>query len=80
MVDVPCMIGFFKPIILLPITLTTYLSATEIEAILLHELSHIKRNDYLLNMIQQLITVLLFFNPFAQLNKQVLNWLITLSS
>lgn len=73
MVDVPCMIGFFKPIILLPITLTTYLSATEIEAILLHELSHIKRNDYLLNMIQQLITVLLFFNPFAQLINKLIN-------
>jgi len=73
MVDVPCMIGFFKPIILLPITLTTYLSATEIEAILLHELSHIKRNDYLLNMIQQLITVLLFFNPFAQLINKIIN-------
>ncbi|MGN8071284.1 M56 family metallopeptidase [Mucilaginibacter sp. SG564] len=73
MVDVPCMIGYFKPIILLPITLTTYLTATEIEAILLHELSHIKRNDYLLNMIQQLITVLLFFNPFAQLINKLIN-------
>lgn len=73
MVDVPCMIGYFKPIILLPITLTTYLSATEIEAILLHELSHIKRNDYLLNMVQQLITVLLFFNPFAQLINKLVN-------
>lgn len=67
LIDVPCVIGYFKPILLLPITLTTQLSAVEVEAIFLHELSHIKNNDYLLNLVQQLITVLLFFNPFAQL-------------
>ena len=73
LVDVPCMIGFIKPIILLPATLTVYLSAQEVEAILLHELSHIKRNDYLLNLVQQFITVLLFFNPFAQLINRIIN-------
>ncbi|MEO3403996.1 M56 family metallopeptidase [Mucilaginibacter sp. CAU 1740] len=73
MVDAPCMIGFLSPVILLPITLTTYLSATEVEAILLHELSHIKRNDYLLNLLQQFISILLFFNPFAQLINRVIN-------
>lgn len=73
MVDAPCMIGFFSPVILLPITLTTYLSATEVEAILLHELSHIKRNDYLLNLLQQFISILLFFNPFAQLINRTIN-------
>ncbi len=67
LVDVPCAIGYFKPILLLPITLTFKLSAEEIEAILLHELSHIKKNDYLVNILQQIIAVLLFFNPFAQL-------------
>jgi beta-lactamase regulating signal transducer with metallopeptidase domain len=73
MVDVPCMIGFFKPIILLPISLTSYLSAQEVEAILLHELSHIKRNDYLFNLVQQFATILLFFNPFAQLINRIIN-------
>lgn len=73
MVDAPCMIGFLSPIILLPITLTTYLSATEVEAILLHELSHIKRNDYLLNLVQQFVSILLFFNPFAQLINRIIN-------
>ncbi|MEN0056125.1 MAG: M56 family metallopeptidase [Mucilaginibacter sp.] len=72
-IDVPCMIGFFKPIILLPVTLTTYLSVTEVESILLHELSHIKRNDYLLNMVQQFATIMLFFNPFAQLINRIIN-------
>jgi bla regulator protein BlaR1 len=72
-VDVPCMIGFISPIILLPITLSTQLSAEEVKAILLHELTHIKRNDYLLNLVQQFISILLFFNPFAQLINRIIN-------
>ena len=73
MVDVPCMVGYFKPVILLPFTLATYLGAEEIEAILLHELAHIKRNDYLVNLLQQVITMLLFFNPCAQLINRIIN-------
>lgn len=73
MVDVPCMVGYFKPIILLPFSLATFLSAEEIEAILLHELAHIKRNDYLVNMVQQIISILLFFNPCAQLINRIIN-------
>ncbi len=72
MVDVPCITGFFKPVILLPITLSTYLEAEEIEAILLHELAHIKRNDYLINLLQQVITVLLFFNPCVLLINKII--------
>ena len=73
LIDVPCMIGYFKPIILLPVSIATYLSACEIEAILLHELSHIKRNDYLVNLLQQFINVMLFFNPFALLISRTIN-------
>ena len=51
LVDVPCIIGYAKPILLLPITLTFQLSAEEIEVIFLHELSHVKNNDYLANLI-----------------------------
>lgn len=72
-VDVPCITGFIKPIILLPVSITCYLNTDEIEAILLHELAHIKRNDYLLNFIQQVIGILLFFNPFAKLVANVIN-------
>ncbi len=73
MVDVPCMVGYLKPVILLPFTLSTYLSAEEIESILLHELAHIKRNDYLVNIIQQILSILLFFNPCAQLINKIIN-------
>ncbi|MFD2144806.1 M56 family metallopeptidase [Mucilaginibacter antarcticus] len=72
-VDVPCVTGFIKPIILLPVTLTTYLNTDEIEAILMHELAHVKRNDYLFNFIQQVVSILLFFNPFARLIANIIN-------
>jgi len=65
-VDGPCTVGYLKPVILLPIAFTTQLSTQEVEAILLHELAHIKNNDYLYNIIQQMMVVVLFLNPFAQ--------------
>ena len=73
LVDVPCVIGYFKPILLLPVTLIFQLSAEEIETVLLHELSHIKGNDFLVNLVQQIISVLLFFNPFAQFISNIIS-------
>ena len=72
-VDVPCVTGFFKPIILLPISISCYLNTEEVEAILLHELAHVKRNDYLHNFIQQVISIMLFFNPFARLISKIIS-------
>ncbi len=73
LIDVPCVTGYLKPIILLPVSLATSLTACEIEAILLHELSHIKRKDYLVNLMQQAIAIILFFNPFARLINSMVN-------
>ncbi|XZF12378.1 M56 family metallopeptidase [Chitinophagaceae bacterium MMS25-I14] len=64
MTDVPVIMGVLKPVILLPFTITSQLSQDQLEAILLHELAHIKRQDYLTNIIQSIIETLLFFNPF----------------
>lgn len=61
----PVVIGHLKPIILLPVGLLTGMPTIQIEAIILHELSHIKRNDYLINIIQTLLEIALFFNPFV---------------
>ncbi|NCD67949.1 M56 family metallopeptidase [Mucilaginibacter agri] len=72
-IDVPCVTGYLKPIILLPLSLSTYLSAKEVEAILLHELAHVKRNDYLVNLLQQVMSVVLFFNPFVLLMNRIIN-------
>lgn len=63
-IQVPVMIGFLKPLILLPVAMFNNLSAEQLEAILLHELAHIKRNDYLLNIFQSIVETILFFNPF----------------
>ncbi|PUZ24321.1 BlaR1 peptidase M56 [Chitinophaga costaii] len=63
-IQVPVMIGFLKPVILLPLALFSNLQSDQIEAILLHELAHIKRNDYLLNIFQTIVETTLFFNPF----------------
>ena len=72
-VNVPLVIGFFKPVVLFPIALATQLDPKQVEAILLHELSHIRRNDYLINLIKTCIETLLFFNPFAWLTTKFIH-------
>jgi len=66
-VNVPLVIGFFKPVVLFPVALATQLDLKQVEAILLHELSHVRRNDYLINLVKTCIETLLFFNPFVWL-------------
>lgn len=61
--QVPVVIGYFKPLILIPVGLITALNQAQVEAILLHELAHIRRKDGLINLIQILMETLLFFNP-----------------
>jgi len=60
---VPMVVGHFKPLILIPLGLLNSLSADEVEAILCHELAHIKRRDYLVNLLQSFIEIVFFFNP-----------------
>lgn len=62
-VTIPSVTGFFKPMILLPVGLLSNLPPDQMEAILLHELAHIKRNDYFVNLLQSFIETLFFFNP-----------------
>jgi bla regulator protein BlaR1 len=73
LIDVPCAFGYIKPILLLPLSISTQLSSEEIEVIILHELAHIKNNDYILNLIQQIVALLLFLNPFAQLISRMID-------
>lgn len=60
---VPLVTGHFKPVILLPAGILTSLPTDEIEAILLHELAHIRRRDFLVNVLQSFCDILFFFNP-----------------
>lgn len=63
----PLTIGFLKPVILLPAVMLNQLSMQQVEAVILHELAHIKRNDYLQNLISHIILTIFYFNPFAKL-------------
>ncbi len=66
LVSSPVTIGFLKPIILLPIAAISHLSTKQVEAILLHELAHIRRYDYFFNLLINLIKTVLYFNPFVK--------------
>jgi beta-lactamase regulating signal transducer with metallopeptidase domain len=68
----PLVIGFVKPFIVLPAGLISGLNAEQVEAILMHELMHIRRNDFLLNLFQSLLEALLFFNPFVWMISSIL--------
>jgi len=66
LVSSPVTIGFLKPIILVPMAAINQLTPQQLEAVLLHELSHIKRFDYLINLLINAIQTILYFNPFVK--------------
>ena len=61
--DSPITAGCWKPIVLVPAALVTGMSADLLEALLAHELAHIKRHDYLVNLVQSTIEIILFYHP-----------------
>lgn len=62
-VKMPLVLGHFKPVILIPAGLLAGLPVSQIEAVLLHELAHIRRNDYFINLLQNITEAIFFFNP-----------------
>ncbi|TDS14980.1 M56 family metallopeptidase [Sphingobacterium paludis] len=66
-VDVPLTLGHLKPIILFPIAYANNLDLKQVESILIHELAHIKRHDYLFNLLKVFVETAMFFNPFVWL-------------
>lgn len=60
---VPMVIGHLKPLVLIPAGLMTAMPPAEIEAILVHELAHIRRHDYIMNLLVSMMEVVFFFNP-----------------
>ena len=63
LVSMPVTFGFLKPSILIPLGMLAGLPADQVETILLHELAHIRRNDYLANLLLYLTETVFFFNP-----------------
>ncbi|GAB4001874.1 beta-lactam sensor/signal transducer [Spirosoma daeguense] len=62
-ITVPMVVGVLKPVVLIPIGLLSHLTPREVEAVLAHELAHIKRHDYAVNLLQSVVEVLYFFHP-----------------
>lgn len=59
----PLTIGWWRPLVLVPAALLTRMPPDLLEAVLAHEIAHIKRADYLVNLLQSVIEALLFFHP-----------------
>jgi beta-lactamase regulating signal transducer with metallopeptidase domain len=61
--EVPAVIGWLRPVVLMPASALTGLSAGQIEALLAHELAHVRRNDYVVNLLQTAAETLFFYHP-----------------
>lgn len=70
--DIPMVYGIFKPVILIPAGLLFQMNPAQLEAIIAHEMAHIKRNDYLVNLVQSILEMLFFFHPiFWWINHEI---------
>jgi uncharacterized protein (TIGR03435 family) len=63
LVQSPVVIGAWRPLVLVPVGMLTGMPAVQVEALLVHELAHIRRHDYLVNLLQSLAEALLFYHP-----------------
>ena len=63
LVDVPTVVGWLRPLILLPVAALANLTPAQVDSILAHELAHVRRHDYLVNILQTLTETLLFYHP-----------------
>lgn len=71
-VKVPTVVGWLKPVILLPVAVINRLPEDQLEMIIAHELGHIRRYDYLLNLLQVVIETLFFYHPAVRwMSRQV---------
>ncbi len=62
-VDAPILIGWLQPLVVLPLAAMAHMTAAQVEALVAHELAHIRRRDYAINLLQTIAEALLFFHP-----------------
>jgi GWxTD domain-containing protein len=60
---IPAVSGYLRPVILVPVGMLVSMPAAQVEAILLHELAHVRRRDYLVNLLQIFVENLMFYHP-----------------
>ena len=63
MVQVPAVVGWLRPVLLMPLSMGTALSVRDLELLLAHELAHIRRHDYFINVLQTIVETSLFYHP-----------------
>src|SRR5450432_3529666 len=63
LVQVPTVVGWLRPVVLVPVGALVGLPAGHLEALLLHELAHIQRHDYLINILQSIVEAMVFYHP-----------------
>jgi beta-lactamase regulating signal transducer with metallopeptidase domain/tetratricopeptide (TPR) repeat protein len=62
-VQVPTVLGWWRPVVLVPLSAVTTLPPAQLEVLLAHELAHVRRHDYLVNLLQSVVETLLFYHP-----------------
>lgn len=72
-IDAPLVIGYLRPVIVFPLGLLSGLTTEQVEAIFVHELSHIRRHDFLINLAQSVAESIFFFNPFVWMISSIIN-------
>ena len=73
LLDIPSVIGYFKPVVLLPVSMLSGIPENQLEIIIAHELAHIRRHDYLLQFIQGIIELIFFYHPVVWWLSSVVN-------
>jgi beta-lactamase regulating signal transducer with metallopeptidase domain len=63
LVELPMMVGWLRPVILVPVSVFAGLTPDQIDAILAHELAHVRRGDYVVNACQRVVEIVLFYHP-----------------
>ncbi len=63
LLEVPAVVGWLRPIVLLPAVAMTGMTPQQVEALIAHELAHVRRHDFLANIVQSAIETLLFYHP-----------------
>lgn len=71
--EIPSVIGYFKPVVLLPVSMLSGIPENQLEIIIAHELAHIRRHDYLLQFIQGIIELVFFYHPVVWWLSSVVN-------
>lgn len=73
-VAAPAVIGWLRPVVLMPVGCLMRLSTAQVEALLVHELAHIRRHDYLVNVLQSMVEAVLFYHPAVWWVSKQVRW------